>query len=498
MAGRGEATSEGKNGDGKNGDGKNGDDGNGNNGDGRRGASYDLVVIGSGPGGYVAAIRAAQLGFKVACVEKAELGGICGNWGCIPTKALLRSAEMLELLREAGKFGLTAENVGFDFAQVIARSRKVAQEQARGVALLFKKNGIDHLMGTARLAPPRRLLVDGMEVTAMNILLATGARPRAFPGLEPDGDRVVTYREAMVLPKVPESLVVIGAGAIGVEFAYFYSVLGTRVTLVEMLDRVLPVEDEEISQALARSLRRRKGFEILTGHRVEGIARETDGVKVTVLSGVGERREIAAERALVAVGVTGNVEGLGLEDVGVKIERGHIAVDRSTYRTSVEGIYAIGDVIGAPWLAHKASAEGIACVERMAGYAPVHEVNYGAIPGCTYCKPEVASVGLTERQAREAGHEVKVGRFPLKASGKARAVGDTEGFVKVVLDARYGEILGAHFIGGDATDLVAELTLARTAELTAEEVLGTVHAHPTMAEIIKEAVGDALGEAIDI
>jgi dihydrolipoamide dehydrogenase len=409
---------------------------------------------------------------------------------------------VLELMRRAGALGLRADNVGFDFGAVIKRSRAVADRQARGVATLFKKNKIDHLPGTARLAPPRKLLVDGKEVATRHVLLATGARPKTFPGLTHDGDRVLSYREAMSLERQPASLVVIGAGAIGVEFAYFYSVLGTRIDLVEALPGVLPVEDEEVSRALAKSLGAREGFRVHVAHKVEKLEKSADAVRVVIsgsgASDKGERQTLEAERALLAVGVVGNVEGMGLEEVGVKVERGFIAVDRKTYRTSVEGVYAIGDVVGPPMLAHKASAEGIACVERLAGHTPVRDVDYGTIPGCTYCRPEVASVGMTEKQAREAGREIKVGRFPLRASGKANAVGETEGFVKVVVDARYGEILGAHLVGGDATDLVAELTLARSAELTTDEILGAVHAHPTFAEAIKEAVGAALGEAIDI
>jgi dihydrolipoamide dehydrogenase len=457
--------------------------------------AYDLAVIGSGPGGYQAAVRAAQLGMKVACVERAELGGICGNWGCIPTKALLRSAEALETLRAAEELGLTAENVGFDFAKVIARSRAIAGKNAKGVGFLFKKHQIDHLPGTAKLARPRKLLVDGKEVEAKRILIATGARPRALEGMEHDGDRVVSYKEAMALPEQPRALVIVGAGAIGVEFAYFYAVLGTKVTLLEALEQVLPVEDLEVAQALERSLKKR-GITVWTGAKVAKLERDTKGVRVHTERGA-ERQVFEADRALIAVGVRGNVEGLGLEELGVKVERGFIAVERQSYRTSVDGIFAIGDVIGPPMLAHKASAEGIVCVERMAGHAPP-PVDYSTIPGCTYCKPEVASVGMTERAARAAGREVKVGRFPWAASGKARAVGEMEGFVKVVIDAQHGEILGAHLLGGTATDLVAELALARSSELTVDELRATVHAHPTFAEGIKEAVEDAFGVAIDI
>jgi len=455
--------------------------------------SYDLAVIGSGPGGYQAAVRAAQLGMKVAVVEKAELGGICGNWGCIPTKALLAAAELLERMRGCGEMGLTANEVGFDFAKVIARSRKVADQQARGVAYLFKKNKIEHIKGTAVLRKPRALFVDGKEVSTKYILMATGARPKALPGIEHDGDRVLSYREAMILPSLPKTLAIIGAGAIGVEFAYFYSVLGTKVTLLEALPRILPIEDEEIAQALAKSFQKR-GIEVVTSATVEKLEKSDKAVKISL--GGTAKRTIEAERALLAVGVRGNIEGMGLEDVGIKVERNFIVVDKRSYQTSVKGVFAIGDVAGPPWLAHKASAEGIVCVERIAGKT-VANVPYDAIPGCTYCKPEVASVGLTEQAARAAGHDVKVGRFPLSASGKARAVDDTEGFVKVVL-GKHGELLGAHLLGGTATDLVAELTLMKSAELTVDEIVATVHAHPTFAENIKEAVEAAYGHAIDI
>ncbi|MSP60637.1 MAG: dihydrolipoyl dehydrogenase [Myxococcales bacterium] len=460
------------------------------------GDKYDLAVIGSGPGGYVAAIRGAQLGMKVAVIERAELGGICGNWGCIPTKALLRSAEVLDQLHHLDELGLRADNIGFDFARVIARSRAVAAQQAKGIAFLFKKNKIDHLAGTARLAPPRTLLVDGKEVAAKRVVIATGARPKGLPGISHDGDRVLSYREAMILPERPASLVIIGAGAIGVEFAYFYAALGTKVVIVEALPRLLPVEDEEVSEALTRSFVKR-GIEVITGFGVERIDTSPSGVEVIIARQGADRRTLAADRALLAVGVRGNVEDLGLEAIGVKLERGFIVADRTHYRTSVDGIHAIGDVIGPPLLAHKASAEAIACVERIAGVKDVHAVDYTTIPGCTYCRPEVASVGLTERQARESGREVKVGRFPWRASGKARTAGETEGFVKVILDAKHGELLGAHLIGGAATELIGELGLARSGELTADEILGTVHAHPTFAEAIKSAVEDAYGEAID-
>jgi dihydrolipoyl dehydrogenase len=458
--------------------------------------ALDLAVVGSGPGGYVAAIRAAQLGMKVAVVERDELGGICTNWGCIPTKALLRSAELLELLRHGRELGVHAESIGFDFAQVIGRSRAVAAGQVRGIEYLFRKNKIEVVQGSATFAAPRRLLVDGKELPAKRVILATGARPKALPMLEHDGDRVLSYREAMNLPERPMTLAIVGAGAIGVEFAYFYSALGTSIALIEAEERILPVEDEEISKALTASFKKR-GIEVLTGHRLLSADKRPSGVTLQVADATGATRPISADRVLLAAGVRGNVEGMGLAEIGVTLDRGFIAVDRATYATSVDGLFAIGDVIGPPMLAHKASAEGIACVERMAGVQNLHTVDYDHIPGATFCHPEIASVGLTEQGARDAGHEVRVGRFPWAASGRAKASGDTEGFVKVVL-GRHGELLGAHVIGGNATDLIAELGLAMSGELTSDEILSTVHAHPTFAEAVKEAVAAALGEAIDL
>jgi dihydrolipoamide dehydrogenase len=475
-------------------------------------AGYDVAVLGGGPGGYVAAIRAAQLGLKVAVVERADLGGICANWGCIPTKALLHSAEVFAALREGAALGILCDNPRVDFGKIIARSRAVADNQRKGVAFLLKKNGIDHLAGTGILQPgPKeqggraQLVVAGKPVVARHIILATGARPKALPGIEPDGDRIITYFEAMSLPAQPRSLVVLGAGAIGIEFAYFYNAIGTQVTVLEALPRVLPGEDEEISAQVERALRR-QGIEILTGARVGQVQRrQGEGVSVVLTDSKGQERTVVGERLLSAVGVRGNVDGLGLEACGVATERGFIKVD-GAYRAlgadgrPVPGVYAIGDVIGPPMLAHKASAEGVACVEGIAGVpeAEIRKVNYSAIPGATFCRPEVGSMGMTEARAREAGLAIKVGRFPFKVSGKGQATGETDGLVKVIVAEGSGEILGAHIVGGTASDMIAALTLARSAELTTTEVLHTVHAHPTFAEAMKGAVEAAYGEAIDL
>lgn len=474
-------------------------------------AGYDVAVLGGGPGGYVAAIRAAQLGLKVAVIEKADLGGICANWGCIPTKALLHTAEVFAALREGAALGILVDNPRVDFGKVIGRSRAVADNQRKGVAFLLKKNGIDHLAGSGALQPGSsgraQLVFEGQPVEARHIVLATGARPKALPGIEPDGDRIITYFEAMSLPAQPRSLVVLGAGAIGIEFAYFYNAIGTKVTVLEALPRVLPAEDEEISAQVERALRR-QGIEIHTGARVGEVTRgqgDQEGITAVFTDSKGQERTVIGERLLSAVGVRGNVEGIGLEACGIATERGFIKVD-GAYRAlgadgrPVEGVYAIGDVIGPPMLAHKASAEGVACVEGIAGVpeAEIRKVDYGAIPGATFCRPEVGSMGMTEARAKEAGLSIKVGRFPFKVSGKGQATGETEGLVKVIVAEGSGEILGAHIVGGTASDMIAALTLARAAELTTTEVLHTVHAHPTFAEVMKGAVEAAYGEAIDL
>jgi dihydrolipoamide dehydrogenase len=462
--------------------------------------SFDVVVIGGGPGGYVAAIRASQLGFTTACVEAKHLGGICLNWGCIPTKSLLRNAEIWETVQHADEYGLKFDNATFDFTKIIARSRGIADRMSKGVAFLFKKYNVTHIEAYGKLLAANRVGTFGKdggklgEINAKHIILATGARPRSIPGIDIDREKVISYFEAMSLKSMPKSLIVLGAGAIGVEFAYFYNALGAQVTIVEMLDHILPIEDEDVSKELERSFRKKK-IGLKTKTRVQGIEKTETGVKVTVSTDKGEE-VLEGDLALMAVGVQGNVENIGLEEVGVQLERGYIKVDEY-YRTGVDGVYAIGDVVGPPWLAHVASAEGLTCVEAIAGKHP-DPVNYENIPGCTYCQPQVASVGLTEKKARELGLEIKVGRFPFTASGKAVAAGHPEGFVKMIFDAKYGELLGAHIIGAEATELIAEATLGRTLETTEHELLKTVHAHPTLSEALMEATAVAFGESVNL
>jgi dihydrolipoamide dehydrogenase len=451
--------------------------------------NFDLIVIGAGPGGYVAAIRAAQLGMKVCVVEKAHLGGICLNWGCIPTKALLRSAEVYRLMQHADSFGLASPNPGFVLEKIVARSRTVAAQLQAGVKHLLKKNKVTVVEGHAKLEGKGKVAVEnGPTLTAPHIIIATGARARVVPGLEPDGDLVWTYKEAMIPKSFPKSLVVVGSGAIGIEFASFYQALGCQVTVVEMMDRVLPVEDEEIS-ALARKQFEGQGMKILTSASVTGLKKGKDEVTVTLGEG-----EIKAQRVLVAVGVSPNIENIGLEECGVKLEKGRIATD-AMMRTNVPGIYAIGDVTAPPWLAHKASHEGVICVEAIKGLNP-HPLHPRSIPGCTYAHPQVASVGLTERMAIEAGHEVKVGRFPAMGNGKAIALGETEGLVKTIFDAKSGELLGAHMIGPEVTEMIQGYCIARTLETTESELMQTVFPHPTVSEMMHEAVLDAWGRAI--
>jgi dihydrolipoamide dehydrogenase len=452
----------------------------------------DLVVIGSGPGGYVAAIRAAQLGMKVACVEKAEVGGICTNWGCIPSKALLHTAALLEELQNAEDLGVKVESYKPDFAKIIQRSRGVAGKNSKGVEFLFKKNKIELIRGTAKLVK-NGVTVDGKPLEAKNIIVATGARPKPLPFLEHDGKQVLSYKEAMNLPAQPKSILIIGAGAIGVEFASFYNACGTKVTLVEALPTIVPAEDEEVAHALARILTKH-GIEVIAGAKLISVEKGPP-VKAQLQDAKGERT-VEAEVCLLATGVRGNVEGIGLEEAGVKVERGFIVVDKS-YRTSAPNVYAIGDVIGPPMLAHKAMGEGVACVEAIAGKLE-HSVDYHAIPGGTFCHPEIASVGLTEKKAKEQGLKFKVGRFPFTANGRARASSATDGFVKVLIGEPHGELLGAHILGGASTDMLATLTLAMTSELTADEILATTFMHPTFAEAMKGAVEDAYGEAIDL
>ncbi len=462
--------------------------------------SFDVLVIGTGPGGYVAAIRASQLGLKVAVVERESLGGICLNWGCIPTKALLKSAQVFDYLKHPQEYGLSAENVGFDFGAVVKRSRGVAEGMSKGVTFLMKKNKIEVITGTAKLKSGSEVTVTAADgstsvVGAKHIILATGARARELPNLPIDNKKIIGYRAAMVLPTQPKKMVVVGSGAIGVEFAYFYATMGTEVTIVEYAPRIVPVEDEEVSKQLEKSFRK-AGIKILTNASVERVDTSGAGCVAFVKSAKGEESQIACDVVLSAVGIQPNLENLGLEEVGVKVDKGRVVVDEM-YRTTVAGVYAIGDIVPGPALAHVASAEGIICVENIAGQHP-HALNYGNIPGCTYCTPEIASVGLTEAQAKEQGYDIKVGRFPFSASGKASAGGVKDGFVKVIFDAKYGEWLGAHMIGANVTEMIAEVVVARNLETTGHEIIKSVHPHPTMSEAVMEAAAAAYGEVIHL
>ncbi len=462
----------------------------------------DLAVIGAGPGGYVAAIRAAQLGMKTAIIEREHLGGICLNWGCIPTKALLRTAELYQAMRRAGEFGLACDNVRFDIARVVERSRKVAERLSNGVAYLMRKNKIEVIKGPARLLGHGRIAVVGAggealpDIAAKHIVIATGARARTLPGIEPDGRLIWTYKEAMVPPAFPKSLLIVGSGAIGIEFASFYRSLGADVTVVEMLPRILPAEDAEISE-LARKAFTRQGIAIHTETHLERLIRDAESVTARLRKPDGDIEEVTASRVILAVGITGNVDGIGLEEQGVAVEKGHIVVDEWC-RTGVPGLYAIGDVVGPPWLAHKASHEGIVCVEKIAGLPGVHPLDRSNIPGCTYSSPQIASVGLTEEKAREGGRAIRVGRFPYSANGKAIALGETEGLVKTIFDERSGALLCAHIIGAEATELIQGFAVARTLETTEAELMATVFPHPTLSEMMGESVLDAYGRALHI
>lgn len=463
--------------------------------------NYDLIVIGSGPGGYVAAIRASQLGLKTAIIEKESLGGICLNWGCIPTKALLKSAQVFEYINHATDYGIRVPNGTIvDFDSVIRRSRGVAEGMSKGVQFLMKKNKIDVIMGTGKLKAAGTVQVtlnDGgeAEYTAKHIILATGGRSRELPNLKQDGKKVIGYRQAMVLPQKPGSMIVVGSGAIGIEFAYFYNAMGTKVTVVEFLDNIVPLEDEDISKQLARSLKK-QGINIMTSSVVESVDTSGEGCKVNVKAPNGDILVLECDVVLSAVGISTNLEGIGLEEVGVKTDKGKVLVD-DFYKTNIEGVYAIGDIVKGQALAHVASAEGIICVEKIAGHHP-EPLNYNNIPGCTYCSPEVASVGYTEKQAKEAGYELKIGKFPFSASGKASAAGAKDGFVKVIFDAKYGEFLGAHMIGMNVTEMIAEVVTARKLEATGIEIIKSVHPHPTMSEAVMEAAADAYGEVIHL
>lgn len=460
----------------------------------------DVVVIGSGPGGYVAAIRASQLGLKTVCVERADIGGVCLNIGCIPTKALLKSAEYAHFMGHAQEFGFNYENLQVNYPQVIERSRKVAAQMSKGVSSLFKKYKVDSIAGWGKIRKDKTVEVLDKSgnttdtIKAKSIIIATGARPRIFPGIDVDHKRIITSTEALLGRELPKSIIIMGAGAIGVEFAYFFNAFGTNVTIVEFMDRILPIEDIEVSKELERHFRKSK-IDIKTKTKVIAAKTVDNAVEVTIETN-GKTEVLKADIALNAIGIQANIENIGLEDIGIVTEKGFIKIDEFC-RTNVEGIFAIGDVAGAPWLAHKASAEAVVCAEFIAGHHP-KGVDYSKIPGCTYCNPQVASIGLTEEKAKEAGHEVKIGKFPFLASGKAHGIGEAKGFVKLVFDAKYGELLGAHMIGPDVTEMLAEVGLAMNLEATAETIFKTIHAHPTLSEAVMEAAAQAYGEAVNI
>ncbi|MBG6129681.1 dihydrolipoamide dehydrogenase [Aquimarina sp. EL_43] len=461
--------------------------------------TYDIIVLGSGPGGYVTAIRASQLGFKTAVIEKESLGGVCLNWGCIPTKALLKSAQVFEYLKHASDYGLTVDKFDKDFDAVVKRSRGVAEGMSKGVQFLMKKNKIDVLEGFGKLKASNKITVtdaDGKatDYEAKHIIVATGARSRELPNLPQDGKKVIGYRQAMTLESQPKKMIVVGSGAIGVEFAHFYNAMGTEVTIVEFLPNLVPLEDEEVSKQFERNFKK-AGIKVMTNSSVESVDTSGDGVKATVKTKKGEEI-LEADIVLSAVGIKTNIENIGLEELGIATDRDKIVVN-DWYQTNIPGIYAIGDVVSGPALAHVASAEGITCVEKIAGMH-VEPIDYGNIPGCTYASPEIASVGMTEKQAKEAGYELKVGKFPFSASGKASAAGTKDGFVKVIFDAKYGEWLGCHMIGAGVTDMIAEAVLGRKLETTGHEVLKAIHPHPTMSEAVMEAVADAYDEVIHL
>lgn len=463
--------------------------------------TYDLAVIGSGPGGYVAAIRAAQLGLKTAIIERAHLGGICLNWGCIPTKALLRSSEIYHLLHRLDEFGLSADNINFDLDKIVGRSRKVSEQLSNGVKFLMKKHKIDVVIGNGVLKGAGEIEVTDQDkpaqmVRAKNIILATGARARVLPGLEPDGKLIWTYKEALLPDVMPKSLLVIGSGAIGIEFASFYNTLGADTTVVEVLDRVLPVEDEEIS-AFAHKQFEKQGMKLLTKAKVEKLEKGDNNVTATLQTSDGKTQSITVDRVILAVGIVGNVENIGLEDQGVKVEKTHVVVNQWN-ETGIEGLYAIGDLTGPPWLAHKAMHEAVSCVEHLAGIASAHPLDTNNIPGCTYCNPQVASVGLTEAQAKEQGYKIKVGRFPFMGNGKAIALGEAEGLIKTVFDEKTGELLGAHMVGAEVTELIHGYTVGKTLETTEAELMQTVFPHPTLSEMLHESVLDAFDGALHI
>ena len=461
-------------------------------------SQYDIIVIGSGPGGYVTAIRASQLGFKTALVEKESLGGVCLNWGCIPTKALLKSAQVFDYLKHSKDYGINIKQYDKDFNAVVNRSRNIANDMSKGVNFLMKKNKIDVIEGFGKIMPNKIVKVTNgkktQELEGKNIIIATGARSRDIPAIPKDGIKIFGYREAMTLKKQPKSIIIVGSGAIGVEFAYFYNSMGSKVTLIEYLDRLVPVEDDDISKQLQKSFEK-NGIDVMTNSEVTSVEKKSTGVNVRVMNKKKEQK-ISADVLLSAVGVKSNIEGIGLEEVGIAVDKDKIIVN-DFYETNIPGYYAIGDVTKGQALAHVASAEGIVCVEKIAG-KEVEPIDYNNIPGCTYCSPEIASVGLTENQAKEKGYEVRIGKFPFSASGKAKASGNDEGFIKVIFDKKYGEWLGCHMIGLGVTDMIAEAVLGRKLETTGEEVLKTIHPHPTMSEAVVEAVADAYGEVIHL
>ena len=456
--------------------------------------NYDIIVVGSGPGGYVTAIRSSQLGFKTAIVEKESLGGVCLNWGCIPTKALLKSAQVFEYLKHAEDYGLNAENVSKDFNKIIDRSRNVAKGMSKGVNFLMKKNKIDVLIGYGKIKKDKIVSVDGNDYKASHVIIATGSRSRTIDSIPQDGNQIIGYREAMTLKKQPKSITIVGSGAIGIEFAYFYNSIGTNVNIVEYMPNIVPLEDEDVSKELAKSFKK-KGINILTSSEVISVKKTKNKVIATIKKN-DEETNLESEILLSAVGIKSNIENIGLEDVGIAVDNDKIIVDKY-YNTNIPGYYAIGDVVSGPALAHVASAEGILCVEKIAGHN-VSPINYGNIPGCTYCSPEISSVGLTEKQAIEKGYKIKVGKFPFSASGKASASGTKEGFVKVIFDEKYGEWLGCHMIGAGVTDMIAEAVLGRKLETTGTEVLKAIHPHPTMSEAVMEAVAAAYDEVIHL
>lgn len=461
----------------------------------------DVVVIGAGPGGYVAAIRASQLGLNTICIEKADLGGVCLNWGCIPTKALLKNAEYMHFIKNSSDFGFNINDYNIDFPAVIKRSRDVASKMSNGIGFLFKKYKVNSIKGNAFIKDAHTIEIKDKDdnitdtVEAKNIIIATGSRPRMFPGIEVDHKKIITSKEALIQKQVPKSMIIMGAGAIGVEFAYFYNEFGAKITIIEMMDRILPVEDKDVSSELSRHYRK-SGITLLTNTKVLSAKTADDGVEVEIEKKDGTKEVLKADIALNAIGIQANTENIGLENISVNTERGFIKTDEFM-RTNVENVFAIGDIAGAPWLAHKASAEAMVAAEFIAGKNP-QPVNYKNIPGCTYCQPQVASVGLTEEKAKAAGYDVKIGKFPFTASGKAHGIGEAKGFVKMIFDAKYGEILGAHMIGPDVTEMIGEVGVARTLEATAASIFKTIHAHPTLSEAVMEAAAQAYDEAVNV